>query len=155
HLLHGPDVVSQAGDHGRGAFLPLAAADGSETEAVMGPAQVVGRADQPHAAGQQGRAVGQAAPAPGQGRQRGAERGIEPFDIGGVDLDAAPRLRAMARVTACSVPKTTRRVTSTRRRPWWLLTTCASSTVWGSTRRGRPRRPVRTATRNTVRAAPT
>jgi len=46
-----------------------------------------------------------------------------------------PLVRAMASATASAVPKTTRRVTSTSRRPWWLLTTCASSTVSGSTSR--------------------
>ena len=65
HILHGPDLVGQPGGHGRGALQPLSSSQGREAQARVGPAKVVGRADQPHPAGQQGRAVGQASAAPG------------------------------------------------------------------------------------------
>ena len=50
---------------------------------------------------------------------------------------------------ASAVPSTTRRVTSTRRRPLWCLITWPSSSPGIATSRGRPRRPVRTGSRKT------
>src|SRR5256714_13220046 len=74
-LLHGPDMVGQAGGHGRSAFLPfVSAADGPPPQALVGPAGIVDRSDQPHATAEHRRAVGPAAATPGQGGPRGAAR---------------------------------------------------------------------------------
>ena len=67
---------------------------GSElAQAVMGPAEVVGGADQPHA-GDEGRlGAGDGPTSPGEGREVGAEGGVEPLDVGGVDDGAGGRGR--------------------------------------------------------------
>ena len=80
-------MVGEAGRHGWGAEEPLPrGVVGSElAQAVVGPAEVVGGADQPHA-GDEGRLGASDRPAPsGERREVGAEGGVEALDVGGVD----------------------------------------------------------------------
>ena len=58
---------------------------GELAEAVVGPAEVVGGADQPHAGGEGRLGAGDGPTAPGERREVGAEGGVEPLDVGGVD----------------------------------------------------------------------
>jgi len=51
----------------------------------MRPAEVVGGADQPQAGGEGGLGVSDRPAPSGQWREVGAEGGVEPLDVGGVD----------------------------------------------------------------------
>ena len=82
-----PGVVRQSRRHGRRPLQPLASAPGRrlQAETGVGPADVVARADQPHARVQRGHRVGDRATAADQGCQMAAESRVEPLDLGGVD----------------------------------------------------------------------
>src|SRR5205085_5802555 len=54
-------------------------------EAVVGPAEVVGGADQPHAGGEGSVGAGDGTASTGEWRKVGAEGGVEALDVGGVD----------------------------------------------------------------------
>ena len=69
HLVHGPRMIGQPGGHRWRPLLPLAPPDGAQAQALMRPAKVVGAADEPHAALDKRRPVGDPAPPPHEGRQ--------------------------------------------------------------------------------------
>src|SRR4051794_41634450 len=86
-LVQGPGVVGEPGRHGWGAEEPLPrSVVGSEpAQAVVGPAEVVGGADQPHAGGEGRLGASDGATPSGQRREGGAEGGVEALDVGGGD----------------------------------------------------------------------
>ena len=60
-------------------------------QAVVGPAEVVGGADEPHAGGEGGLGASDRPAPSGERREVGAEGGVEPLDVGGVDDGAGGR----------------------------------------------------------------
>ena len=96
-----PAMVGEPGRHGWRPEEPLPRrVVGSElAQAVVRPAEVVGGADQPHAGGEGRRRVGDRPPPAGQWHEVGAEGGVEPLDVGGVD-DGAGGGRGQDRLDA-------------------------------------------------------
>src|SRR4051794_16497601 len=86
-------MIGEPGRHGWGARGPLPRSVwwGEQAEAVVGPAEVVGRADQPHAGREGGLGAGDGTTAPSERREVGAEGGVETLDVGGVDDGAGVR----------------------------------------------------------------
>jgi len=86
-------VIGEAGGHGRGARVPRPwrVGGGESAEAVVGPAEVVGRADQPHAGGESRPGASDGATATGERREVGAAGGVEALDVGRVDHGAGRR----------------------------------------------------------------
>ena len=139
-------MVGETGQIGRCAAEPLPrSVVGSEVaEAVVGPAEVVGGADQPHAGGE-GRLGASDGPAPScERREMSTEGGVEPLDVGGVD-DGAGGRGSQDRLDAGQGAVPDLRVTPMTCRLAECLTTWANWNPSGRTRRGRPRRPVRSA----------
>ena len=86
-------MVGPAGCPGRGALVPRAGrvGRGEQAAAVVGPAEVVGGADQPDAGGEGRLGAGDGPPPPGEWRAVGAEGRVEPLAVGGVDAGASRR----------------------------------------------------------------
>ena len=99
-------MIGEAGGHGGSALVPLGEGivGSALAEAVVGPAEVVGGADQPHA-GREGRLGASDGPtATGERCEVGAEGGVEPLDVGRVD-DGAGRGRRQDRLDAGLGPR--------------------------------------------------
>ena len=72
----------------------------------MEPAEVIRTADQPHPRGQDGLGVGDGAPPTHQGRQRRANGGVQPLEVGGIAPGPLPLAASLAAM-AFAVPRTT------------------------------------------------
>jgi hypothetical protein len=136
-------MIGEASRHRWCARLPFARGSrwSELAEAVMGPADVVGGPDQPHASGEGGLGPGDGTTPSGQRREVGPEGGVEPLDVRGVD-DGAGRGRRQDRLDAGLGP-----LQDPARDPDDMPLGCMFDDPGelepvGRTRRGRPRRPV-------------
>src|SRR3954462_11070670 len=78
-LVEGPGVVGEPGRHGWGAEepQPRSVVRSEQAQAVMGPAEVVRGANQPHAGPEGTLSAGDGPPAPGERCEVSAEGGVE------------------------------------------------------------------------------
>src|SRR4051794_35985744 len=88
-------MIGEPGRDGWGALEPLPRnmVGSEQTQAVVGPAEVVGGPDEPHPGGEGRLGARDGSSASGEGREVGAEGGIEPLDVGGVDNRPGGRRR--------------------------------------------------------------
>ena len=80
-------MISEAGRHGWRAQVPLVGSVIGSTlaEAVVGPADIVGRTNQPHPSREDRLGASDGTAATGEWREMGAESGVQALDVGGVD----------------------------------------------------------------------
>ena len=93
---HRPLMITQSGRHRRRSFLPLQSGITWRllTERVMRPAEVVTAPYQPHPSVEQTLGVSNRPATPHQAGQRTAKRGVQAFNVGGVDIrPSASRLQ--------------------------------------------------------------
>jgi hypothetical protein len=156
-FVYRPAVIGEPRSLSRGSFDPspvLGGVASYQPQRAMRSAEVVDRPDQPHARLQR-RSLTRRRTSPAHQRsQPRAKGGLQPLDIRGVDYrggGALSRPQAGCHL-GLHTSRTMRRTTPVTRRRAYRLIAWATMRPSGKRSFGRPRLPVRSGSRNTLKA---